>query len=66
MRTDYLYFFRHDRTGSLYKTQAINSDNALLKCLHETKWKMEAILYEGKDIPPPRWEEYFRGSEAAQ
>jgi hypothetical protein len=58
-RTQYLYFFRDDRTGSLFETQAVNSDRALLKCLRETKWKMELILYEGKEALPAQWESYF-------
>ena len=60
-KSHYLYFFRDDKTGSLYETQAVNSDQALLKCLYETKWRMETILYEGKEPVPLRWGDYFRG-----
>ncbi|MGH7740367.1 MAG: hypothetical protein ACREL1_09510 [bacterium] len=59
MWTNHLYFFRHARTGSLYQALSPDSDRALLKCLHETKWKMDVILYEGKEILTTPVEHYF-------
>ena len=53
MESRYFYFFRHYKLGAIYKTQAVNSDVALLKCLRETQWPMEWLVYEGKEIINP-------------
>lgn len=45
----FVYFFRHHKLGAVFMTPAINSDDALLKCLRETHWPMEQLVYEGKD-----------------
>ena len=49
---EYLYNFRNLCLDTVYKTRANDSDEALLKCLQETKWLMEAIIYEGKTLAP--------------
>jgi len=49
---EYLYYFRNLCLDTVYKTRAVDSDEALLKCLQDTKWLMEAIIYEGKTIAP--------------
>ena len=53
LESRYFYFFRHYKLGAIYKTQAIHSDAALLKCLKETHWRMDQLVYEGKETINP-------------
>lgn len=53
LESKYFYFFRHFKLGAIYKTQAIHSDAALMKCLMETHWRMDQLVYEGKEQIPP-------------
>jgi len=53
LEKNHLNFFRHYKLGAIYKTQALNSDIALIKCLKETHWPVETLVYEGKDTISP-------------
>jgi hypothetical protein len=59
LKPDYLYFFKNARLGAIYKTQAPNSDLALMKCLRETNWDIAQLTYEGKDTLPKELENRF-------
>ena len=53
METKNIFFFRHFKQGTVYNTPAVNSDVALIKCLKDTNWRMDQLVYEGKQTISP-------------